>query len=87
MCVTDPDATTATNARNRRLEPAYKQYAVVDDLRGVVLDVAVTTGEVNEGQVTPGSSQPSSAAASSVTHAVSYTTSLDTDPARSGKQQ
>jgi len=51
MCVTDPDATMATNARNRPLEPAYKQHAVVDDLRGVVLDVAVTTGEVNEGQV------------------------------------
>ena len=41
----------ATNARNRRLEPAYKQHAVVDDVRGVVLDVEVTTGEVNEGQV------------------------------------
>jgi hypothetical protein len=24
--VTDPDATMATNARNRRLEPAYKQH-------------------------------------------------------------
>ncbi len=41
----------ATNGRNRRLEPAYKQHTVVDDLRGVILDVAVTTGEVNEGQV------------------------------------
>lgn len=51
VCTTDPDATMATNARNRRLEPAYKQHTVVDDLRGVVLDVAVTTGEVNEGQV------------------------------------
>src|SRR4051794_16982302 len=51
VCVTDPDATMATNARNRRLEPAYKQHAVVDDLRGVVLDVVVTTGEINEGQI------------------------------------
>ena len=51
VCVTDPDATMATSARNRRLEPAYKQHAVVDDLRGVVLDVAVTTGEINEGQM------------------------------------
>jgi transposase len=51
VCITDPDATMATNARNRRLEPAYKQHAVVDDVRGVVLDVEVTTGEVNEGQV------------------------------------
>lgn len=37
--------------RNRRLEPAYKQHAIVDDLRGVVLDFAVTTGELNEGQM------------------------------------
>ena len=51
VCLTDPDATMATNSRNRRLEPAYKQHAVVDDVRGVVLDVEVTTGEVNEGQV------------------------------------
>lgn len=51
VCITDPDATMATSSRNRRLEPAYKQHAVVDDVRGVVLDVEVTTGEVNEGQV------------------------------------
>lgn len=41
----------ATNGRNRRLEPAYKQHAVVDDACGVILDVEVTTGEINEGQV------------------------------------
>jgi len=51
VCTTDLDATMATNGRNRRLEPAYKQHAVVDDVRGVVLDVEVTTGELNEGQV------------------------------------
>lgn len=51
VCVTDPDASMATNGRNRRLEPSYKQHAVVDDVFGVVLDVEVTTGEVNEGQV------------------------------------
>jgi transposase len=51
VCITDPDASMATNGRNRRLEPAYKQHAVVDDAFGVVLDVEVTTGEVNEGQV------------------------------------
>src|SRR5512134_292439 len=45
VCPTDPDATMATNARNRRLEPAYKQHTAVDDLRGVILDVAVTTGD------------------------------------------
>ena len=39
----------ATNARNRRLEPAYKQHTAVDDVRGVILDVEVTTGEANEG--------------------------------------
>ena len=50
VCVTDPDASMATSARNRRLEPSYKQHGVVDDVFGVVLDVEVTTGEVNEGQ-------------------------------------
>jgi len=49
ICLTDPDATLSTNARNRRLEPAYKQHTAVDDLRGVILDVEVTTGEANEG--------------------------------------
>jgi transposase len=49
VCVTDPEATMATTGRNRRLEPSYKQHAVVDDERGVVLDVEVTTGEANEG--------------------------------------
>jgi IS5 family transposase len=51
FCTTDPDASMATNSRSHRLEPTYKQHAVVDDMCGVVLDVAVTTGEVNEGQV------------------------------------
>ena len=49
VCLTDPDATMATSGRNRRLEPAYKQHTAVDDLRGVILDVQVTTGEENEG--------------------------------------
>ena len=49
VCLTDPDATMATNARDRRLEPAYKQHAAVDDLCGVILDVEVTTGQENEG--------------------------------------
>ncbi len=51
VCTTDPDATMATNARNRRLEPAYKQHTAVDDKVGVVLDVAVTTGQTNEGEM------------------------------------
>jgi len=50
LCVTDPDASMATNGRHRRLEPSYKQHGVVDDACGVILDVEVTTGEVNEGQ-------------------------------------
>ena len=49
VCTTNLDATMATTARNRRLEPSYKQHSIVDDVRGVVLDVEVTTGEVNEG--------------------------------------
>jgi transposase len=50
VSLTDPDASMATTARNRRLEPSYKQHSVVDDERGVVLDLEVTTGEVNEGE-------------------------------------
>ena len=50
VCLTDPDATMATSGRNRRLEPSYKQHGAVDDDCGVILDVEVTTGEVNEGQ-------------------------------------
>lgn len=49
VCVTDPDASMATNGRNRRLEPAYKQHTAVDDVTGVIVDVEVTTGEQNEG--------------------------------------
>jgi transposase len=51
VCVTDPDATMATNARNRRLEPTYKQHTAVDDKLGVILDVEVTTGQTNEGDI------------------------------------
>ena len=51
VCVTDPDATMATNARNRHLEPCYKQHTAVDDKMGVTLDVEVTTGEKNEGEM------------------------------------
>lgn len=51
VCLTDPDATMATSGRNRRLEPSYKQHGAVDDVFGVILDVEVTTGEVNEGQL------------------------------------
>jgi transposase len=50
VCLTDPDASMATSGRNRRPEPSYKQHSVVDDQLGVVLEVEVTTGEVNEGE-------------------------------------
>ena len=49
VCLTDPDASMATTARNRRLAPAYKQHTAVDDGLGVILDVEVTTGKANEG--------------------------------------
>lgn len=49
VCLTDPDATMSTNARNRRLEPAYKGHAATDDAFGVVLDIEVTAGQANEG--------------------------------------
>ncbi len=55
VCLTDPDATMTTNARNRRLEPAYKQHTAVDDALGVILEVEVTTGQANEGDhILPG---------------------------------
>lgn len=41
----------STTARNKRLEPCYKQHTAVDDKRGVILDVEVTTGEKNEGEM------------------------------------
>jgi len=46
---TDPDASMATSNKKQRLEPSYKQHTAVDDLSGIVVDVEVTTGEVNEG--------------------------------------
>jgi len=47
---TDPDATMATSSRKKRLTPSYKQHTAVDDKAGVIVDVAITTGEVNEGK-------------------------------------
>ena len=54
VCVTDPDATMATNGRNRRLEPAYKQHTAVDDVAGVIVNVEVATGQENEGMAVAG---------------------------------
>lgn len=46
---TDPEATIATSSHERKMEPCYKQHTAVDDKAGVVVDVAVTTGQGNEG--------------------------------------
>ena len=46
---TDPDARPARTVGG--FEPSYKQHAVVDDARGVVLDVAMTEGTLNEREV------------------------------------
>src|SRR5262249_36877822 len=51
VCVIDPDATMATNARNRHLEPCYKEHRAVDDKRGGTLEVEGTTGEKKEGEM------------------------------------
>lgn len=47
---TDPEATIATSSHDRRMEPCFKQHTAVDDKAGVILDVAVTTGEDSEGK-------------------------------------
>ena len=48
VCTTDPDATLTTNNKAHRSEPSYKHHTAVDGERGVVLDVAVTTGAVHD---------------------------------------
>lgn len=50
ISTTDPEATMAKVSRKAILEPSYKQHAAVDDRAGVIIDVHVTTGEVNEGR-------------------------------------
>ena len=50
---TDPEATMATSNKGYHLEPAYKQHTAVEDRSGVIVDVAVTTGEENEGGQVP----------------------------------
>ena len=49
---TDGDASLATSRKGQRPEPYFKQHtAVDDDENGVVLDVAVATGEAGEGDM------------------------------------
>jgi transposase len=47
--LTDPEATMATSNHQRHMEPCFKQHTAVDDKNGVIVDVAVTTGEASEG--------------------------------------
>ena len=49
VSLTDPEATMATSSRNHYLEPTYKQHTAVDDQTGILIDVELTTGEINEG--------------------------------------
>ena len=46
--LTDPDASMATSRHDHHLEPSYKQHTAVDGGSGVIVDVAVTTGEQSE---------------------------------------
>jgi IS5 family transposase len=48
ICVTDPEASMATNSARQKLQPSYKQHTAVDDASGVVVDVAVGTGEESD---------------------------------------
>jgi transposase len=47
--LTDPEATMATSDHQWHMEPCFKQHTAVDDKNGVIVDVAVTTGEASEG--------------------------------------
>ena len=47
---TDPDASMSTSSKRHRLEPNFKQHTAVDDKNGVIVDIAVETGEASEGQ-------------------------------------
>lgn len=47
--LTDPEATMAPSRRKDYREPTYKHHTAVDDKAGIVIDVDLTTGEINEG--------------------------------------
>lgn len=49
VSLTDPEATMATSSGNYHLEPTYKQHTAVDSKAGILIDVDLTTGEINEG--------------------------------------
>jgi len=50
---TDPDASMTTSCRTFHMEPSYKQHGAVDDQCGVIVDIEVSTGQVNEGNQLP----------------------------------
>lgn len=47
---TDPEASMATSNHAYHLEPSYKQHTAVDDHAGIIVDIAVETGQDNEGR-------------------------------------
>lgn len=47
---TDPDATMTTSSHSFHMEPSYKQHGAVDDQCGIIVDIDVTTGQINEGK-------------------------------------
>ena len=51
VSTTDPDCAMASSSRRLFSEPSYKQHVAVDDRAGVIVDVAVTRGDVNEGNL------------------------------------
>jgi transposase len=54
VSTTDPDCAMATSSRRTFSEPSYKQHIAVDDRAAVIVDVAVTRGDVNEGNLIEG---------------------------------
>ena len=53
ISASDPEAYFATDSRKEPPRPSYKQHTAVDDQQGIIVDVAVTTCRVNEGNHLP----------------------------------
>ena len=51
VSTTDPDCAMATSSRRNWSDPSYKQHVAVDDHAAVIVDIAVTRGDVNEGNL------------------------------------
>ena len=54
VCPTDPDASLGKVRRNLPAQPCSKQHTAVDQERGVVLDIVVTTGAAHESTLVEG---------------------------------